>query len=100
MPVTASAQMVRWGNSLAVRVPQKVADEARLPEGDTLLLQVESLGNVAMKAVERASLDELLVRVTPENIHKEINWGNHVGDEPCIGEFERQSQKTQPRPKL
>jgi antitoxin MazE len=97
--VTASAQMVRWGNSLAVRIPKKVADKARLAEGDTLVLQVESPDNVAMKGVERPSLDELLVRVTPENIHKEINWANHVGDEPCIGEFEGQSQKTQRHPK-
>ena len=65
-----------------------------------MVLQVESPGNIAMKAVERPSLDELLVRVTRENIHKEINWANHVGDEPCIGEFERQSQSTQPRPML
>ena len=32
----AQAQVVRWGNSLAVRIPKNVADEARLAEGDRL----------------------------------------------------------------
>jgi antitoxin MazE len=96
----ASAQMVRWGNNLAVRFPKKVADKARLAEGDKLVLKVESPGNIAMKAVERLSLDELLARITPENIHKEINWGKPLGNEPWIEEFEGQNQKTPPRPKL
>ncbi len=77
----AQAQMVRWGNSLAIRIPKNVVDEARLSEGDKLVLQVESPGNVAIKAVERPSLGELLVRITPENIHKEIDWGKPVGNE-------------------
>lgn len=78
---TAQAQLVRWGNSLAVRIPKNVADEARLAEGDKLVLQVESPGNVAIKAVERPSLDELVGRITPENVHKEMNWGKPVGNE-------------------
>ena len=77
----AQAQMVRWGNSLAVRIPKNVADEGRLAEGDKLVLKVESPGNVTITAVERPSLDELLARITPENIHKEISWGKRVGNE-------------------
>jgi antitoxin MazE len=77
----AQAQVVRWGNSLAVRIPKNVADEARLAEGDKLVLQVESPGNVAIKAVERPSLDELLREITPENIHTEIDWGKPEGKE-------------------
>ena len=78
---TAQAQLVRWGNSLAVRIPKNIADEARLAEGDKLLLKVESPGNVAIKAVEKPSLEELLERITPENVHKEISWGKPVGNE-------------------
>jgi hypothetical protein len=29
-------QMVKWGNSLAVRIPKAVVEEARLKEGDSL----------------------------------------------------------------
>jgi antitoxin MazE len=78
---TAQAQLVRWGNSLAVRIPKNVADEARLAEGDKLVLKVESPGNVAIKAVEKPSLEELLERITPENVHREISWGKPVGNE-------------------
>ena len=78
---TAQARLVRWGNSLAVRIPKNVADEARLAEGDTLVLKVESPGNVAIKAVEKPSLEELVERITPENVHKEISWGKPVGNE-------------------
>jgi antitoxin MazE len=78
---TAQAQLVRWGNSLAVRIPKNVADEARLAEGDKLVLKVESPGNVAIKAVEKPSLEELVERITPENVHKEISWGKPVGNE-------------------
>lgn len=77
----AQAQMVRWGNSLAIRIPKNVVDEARLSEGDKLVLQVESPGNVAIKAVERPSLDELLRKITPENIHTEMDWSKPVGNE-------------------
>lgn len=78
---SAQAQMVRWGNSLAVRIPKNVADEARLAEGDKLVVQVESPGILAIKAVERPTLDQLLEKITPENVHKEINWGKPVGNE-------------------
>ena len=78
---TARAQMVRWGNSLAVRIPKNVADEARLAEGDKLIVQVESAGNLAIKAIERPTLDELLTKIKPENLHKEASWGKAVGNE-------------------
>ncbi len=77
----AQAQVVRWGNSLAVRIPKSVADEARLAEGDKLVLQVESPGHVAIKAIDRPTLEQLLERITPENLHKEINWGKPGGNE-------------------
>jgi antitoxin MazE len=77
----AQAQMVRWGNSLAVRIPKNVADAAQLSEGDRLVLQTESPGNLSIKAIERPTLGQLLERITPENVHSEINWDKRVGNE-------------------
>jgi antitoxin MazE len=79
--MAAQAQMVRWGNSLAVRIPKSVADEARLVEGDRLLLEVAAPGNVAIKSVERPTLTQLIDRITPDNLHGEIGWGKGVGHE-------------------
>jgi len=44
--MTAKAQMVRWGNSLAIRIPKSLAEEAKLKEGDTLTLKVGTQGIV------------------------------------------------------
>lgn len=77
----ANVQMVRWGNSLAVRIPKAVAEEAHLAEGDRLVLEVEAPGNVTIKAIERPTLDQLLERITNENVHKEIRWGKSGGNE-------------------
>jgi antitoxin MazE len=77
----AQGQMVKWGNSLAVRIPKNIADEAQLSEGDKLLLETAAPGNVIIRAVERPTLDQLLERITEENLHKEIDWGKPVGNE-------------------
>lgn len=77
----AQAQMVRWGNSLAVRIPKNVAEEAHLSEGDKLVLQTEAPGNVLLKAIERPTLDQLIERITDENLHAEVDWGRPVGNE-------------------
>ncbi len=75
------AQLVRWGNSLAVRIPKNVTDEARLAEGDRLVLKVESPGNIVIQAIGRPTLEQLLERITPENLHGEISRGKPVGNE-------------------
>jgi antitoxin MazE len=80
--MVARAQMVKWGNSLAVRIPKPVADEAKLREGDHLILEVKSQGAVALKAVTRpATIEELVEKMTPENLHREMTWGDPVGAE-------------------
>ena len=76
------AQMSKWGNSLAVRIPKKVAEEANLREGDSLILEVESTGTIALKAEHAVpTLKELVSRITKENAHSEVDWGGPVGNE-------------------
>lgn len=80
--MVTKAQLAKWGNSLAVRIPKNLADEANLREGDRLVLEVEGPGSVAIKAVRRPkTLDQLISQITPENIHKEQDWGEPVGAE-------------------
>ena len=65
MTVTIS----RWGNSLAVRLPKDALDAAHLHEGD--LLEVNAEGSTITLTLQDApaSLDELIGRITPENLH-------------------------------
>jgi antitoxin MazE len=69
--MTAKAQMVKWGNSLAVRIPKVVAEEAELKEGDELVIEVQSQGLLAVKAARRLpTLEELIAEITSQNLHK------------------------------
>lgn len=80
--MATKAQVVKWGNSLAVRIPKAVAASAQFKEGDRLVLEVESAGVVAIKAAKRSqTLKELLQRITPENRHAEESWGAAQGAE-------------------
>lgn len=74
------ATVAKWGNSLAVRIPQNLAKEINLIEGSEVeLVLVE--GNLVIKPRSRYSLEELIQAIAPENIHDEINYGTAVGKE-------------------
>ena len=68
MTVTIS----RWGNSLAVRIPNDALDRADLHEGDLLDVVTENGSIVLMPQGAPPSLDELISRITPENVHSEV----------------------------
>jgi antitoxin MazE len=75
------ARVVKWGNRLAVRIPNAVAERAGLKEGDMVLIEVFA-GHVKLRPAEKiASLEELVAKITPENCHQEIKWGPPVGNE-------------------
>ncbi len=74
-------QLVKWGNSLAVRIPKQVAEEARLREGDTLVIEVErELVNLRRENAV-PTLQELVAQITPENRYGEVSTGAEVGRE-------------------
>jgi antitoxin MazE len=80
--VDTKAQMSKWGNSLAIRIPKEVAEKAALREGDVLILEVEAKGAIAMKVESSLpSLKQLVSAITRENIHSETDWGEPVGNE-------------------
>jgi antitoxin MazE len=75
-------QLTRWGNSLAVRIPKPVAEAARLRKGDYLVLEVSGPGTVQVrKKKSKPTLAELVRRITPENLHAEVDCGKPVGKE-------------------
>ncbi|MGA2858865.1 MAG: AbrB/MazE/SpoVT family DNA-binding domain-containing protein [Candidatus Sulfotelmatobacter sp.] len=77
----ASAQVVKWGNSLAVRIPKSIAARARMKEGDALEIKAAK-GRIELRSAERIpTLEELVAQITPENRHPETDWGPDVGRE-------------------
>jgi antitoxin MazE len=75
------AQMVKWGNSLAVRIPKPVAEQARLKEGDSLEIEAAE-GRVELRRTSKIpTLASLVSQITPENRYPEIATGAEVGKE-------------------
>ena len=76
------ATVVKWGNSLAVRIPQNLAKAIHLAEGSAIDLGIVD-GTLVMKPRirKRHSLDELVKGITPENRHAEMDSGIAVGNE-------------------
>jgi antitoxin MazE len=80
--MSAQTRLVRWGNSLAVRLPKGVAARARLTEGESLTIEVAAGGRVTIKKSEpELTLEALVSRITPQNRHGEISCGPAVGRE-------------------
>ena len=72
----------KWGNSLAVRIPQAIAKEARLIEGDSLKIDLDREGGIVLRPARRKyELSELVSQITSKNRHRETNWGQPQGEE-------------------
>lgn len=78
MPKT---QVVKWGNSLAVRIPKAVAEEARMQEGDAVVIKASKNRIELLRTEKLATLKELVAKITPENRYGETDWGPDVGKE-------------------
>jgi antitoxin MazE len=75
-------KMLNWGNSLAVRIPKPIADDAKLKAGDSLEIEVAADGEVQLHRVAKIpSLAKLVSQITPENRYGEIQTGAEVGKE-------------------
>jgi antitoxin MazE len=76
------ARARKWGNSLAVRIPKAVAEQAGVQEEDELDIEVEA-GVIRLTPCRREpALAELLARTTSENLHGEADFGRAQGNEP------------------
>lgn len=77
-----NTQMVKWGNSLAIRIPKVVVEEAMLKEGDALEIEVVAQGRVEVRRASKIpTLAQLVAQITPENRYAEIAVGAEVGKE-------------------
>lgn len=72
MPTTT---VQKWGNSLAVRIPSAIAEAAAIKQGVELLLAINEEGLQLIPKKKKATLEDLLARITPENKHAEIDVG-------------------------
>jgi antitoxin MazE len=65
------SNVARWGNSLALRIPRALAEELALAEGAPVQVDVKEGELVVRPVRRREALDELLRRITPDNLPDE-----------------------------
>jgi len=72
----------KWGNSASVRIPAAVMQAAHLELDETVDVSEES-GRVVIEPAQRKEYDlaELVKRITPNNLHDEVDFGRAVGKE-------------------
>lgn len=71
----------KWGNSLALRLPQNVAADLNIVEGATVSLVIEDHSLVVKPARKRYRLADLLAQMEPKMQRPESDWGKPEGDE-------------------
>jgi antitoxin MazE len=74
-------EIVKWGNSTAVRLPAAILKQVRVVLGDRLELRAEGSRIVLERAAREYSLDELVAGITKKNRHSAADFGKPVGRE-------------------
>jgi len=79
-------QFLKWGNSLALRVPKVFAQEIGASAGKPASMEVRD-GKLVVELAKprrrsrRYTLEQLVSGITPENRHSELEWGPPIGNE-------------------
>jgi len=72
----------KWGNSLALRIPKSFAVEVGLQkETPVEISMIEGKIVIAPIAKPTQTLEQLLAKVTEENLHCEVGFGLPIGNE-------------------
>ena len=69
----------KWGNSLGIRIPSSYVKDFNLKNGSSVDI-VEEDGKIVI-VPKRINLDQLLEKVTEDNLHEPIESGKSVGRE-------------------
>ena len=72
----------RWGNSLALRIPQPFAKNIHVHQGSEVELSIVQ-NKLVVKPKSRAkySIDSLMKSVHKKNLHSAQDWGKPAGKE-------------------
>lgn len=71
----------KWGNSLALRLPQNLVADLHMIEGATVSLTIEDHSLVVKPTRKRYKLSDLLAAHKKDANQAETDWGKPVGEE-------------------
>jgi len=75
----AQSTVAKWGASLAIRIPKAIAEQWGVREGSAV--ELVSRGEQVVIRKRRYDLAEMLERVSPDNLHSEVDFGPPAGRE-------------------
>lgn len=77
-----TTKIQQWGNSLALRLPKDITKKFKLHKGSSVVIAQET-NKISIKPLykDETTLKELVSKITPENIHSEVQWGRPFGKE-------------------
>jgi antitoxin MazE len=72
----------KWGNSAAVRIPSGILEAAQLKLDEAVDVR-EQDGEIVIKPIrsDKVNLSQLLDRITPDNLHAGMDFGEPLGKE-------------------
>ena len=76
------AQIKKWGNSLALRIPKPLAEQLSIKSDTEVEIQIVD-DQLMIKPLPEPelTLENLLAQITAENLHDEVDTGTAVGGE-------------------
>ena len=77
-----TSKILKWGNSLGLRIPKSFAKEAGIKEGSAVDISLEG-DRLIIRAVRTSKyeLSVLLSQVKKDNLYGEISTGEAIGRE-------------------
>lgn len=81
------AKVIKMQRSLAIEIPKTIQHKTGIMVGDHVKLELTEHVSICIKLLDnrislrKQRLNELLSRVTPENLHQATDWGRAVGKE-------------------
>ncbi len=77
-----NTKIMKWGNSLALRIPNAFAKAVNIQEGNDVKIKIEKNMIIVEKDnLKKYDLKSMLDGINKNNIHDEIDSGNSVGKE-------------------
>lgn len=79
---TMVTRILKWGNSLGLRIPKSFAKELDIEPNSEVDITVRD-GQLIIRPLPRPAyaLEKLLSEVTKDNLHEEIDFGEPTGRE-------------------
>lgn len=73
-------KIMRWGNSLALRLPKAFLESLNLVEGSLVKIRTEK-NRIIIEPHNEMTLEEMVSLISSENLHAEVSTGAAKGNE-------------------